>query len=277
MNSCNKCDLVKYCNAACKKKHRHKHKKKCEKRAAEWHDEQLFNDHPPREDCPICMLPLPADDNQLTFHSCCGKLICNGCQHAMEERKGGDLCAFCRTLNPESNEKEVERTRKQMEKGNAYAFAYFAGFYADGTHSVPQDLAKANELDLEAGELGCADAYHNLANAYRVGSGVEVDKKKAKHYYELAAINGSVSARYNLGMIEGRDGNHQRAYKHYILAARAGSEKDLGKVKVGFMNGIVTKDGYAHALRGYQNWQAEVTSEARDKARAELAQRAMFS
>ena len=121
MNACNKCDLVKYCNAACKKKHRHKHKKKCEKRAAEWHDEQLFKDHPPREDCPICMLPLPADSNQTTFHSCCGKLICNGCQHAIEERKGGDLCAFCRTPNPESNEKEVERTRKQMEKGNAYA------------------------------------------------------------------------------------------------------------------------------------------------------------
>jgi hypothetical protein len=27
-NICNKCKQVKYCNAACKKKHRHKHKKK---------------------------------------------------------------------------------------------------------------------------------------------------------------------------------------------------------------------------------------------------------
>ena len=38
MNSCNKCDLVVYCNASCKKKHRPKHKKKCEKRAAELYD-----------------------------------------------------------------------------------------------------------------------------------------------------------------------------------------------------------------------------------------------
>ena len=29
-NTCNKCQSVMYCNAACKKKHRHKHKKQCE-------------------------------------------------------------------------------------------------------------------------------------------------------------------------------------------------------------------------------------------------------
>ena len=45
-NICNKCQMVKYCNAACKKKHRSKHKKKCERRAAEiqaeLHEIQLF-------------------------------------------------------------------------------------------------------------------------------------------------------------------------------------------------------------------------------------------
>ena len=61
MNTCNKCDLVKYCNAACKKKHRHKHKKKCEKRAAELYDEKLFKEPPSREECPICFLPLPIE------------------------------------------------------------------------------------------------------------------------------------------------------------------------------------------------------------------------
>ena len=38
MNTCNKCKSVKYCNAACKKKHRSKHKKACERRVAELHD-----------------------------------------------------------------------------------------------------------------------------------------------------------------------------------------------------------------------------------------------
>ena len=62
MNTCNKCDLVVYCNAACKKKHKSKHKKKCEKRAAELFDEKLFEVPPPREECPICMLPPPLYD-----------------------------------------------------------------------------------------------------------------------------------------------------------------------------------------------------------------------
>ena len=53
MNTCNKCDLVVYCNAACKKKHRSQHKKNCEKRAAELYDEKLFKEPPPPEECPI--------------------------------------------------------------------------------------------------------------------------------------------------------------------------------------------------------------------------------
>ena len=81
MNSCNKCDLVKYCNAACKKKHKSKHKKKCERRVAELYDEKLFKEPPPPEECPICMLPPPLYENHTgtTFHSCCGKSICDGC------------------------------------------------------------------------------------------------------------------------------------------------------------------------------------------------------
>jgi len=62
MNTCNKCKMVKYCNAACKKKHRSKHKKKCKRRVAELHDEQLFKDHPPNEECPLCFLSRPHEN-----------------------------------------------------------------------------------------------------------------------------------------------------------------------------------------------------------------------
>ena len=116
MNSCNKCDLVTYCNVACKKKHRSKHKKKCEKRVAELYDEKLFKDHPPPEECPICFLPLPLDDGQITFEVCCGKDICNGCVYAMDEREGAKLCAFCRTPCAESEEEYVKRNKLLMEK-----------------------------------------------------------------------------------------------------------------------------------------------------------------
>ena len=93
LNKCNKCKAATYCNAACKKKHRSKHKEACERRvaelheeelerkrrAAELHEEALFNQPPPKEDCPICMLLLPPLSTGYTYSSCCGKIICSGC------------------------------------------------------------------------------------------------------------------------------------------------------------------------------------------------------
>jgi hypothetical protein len=35
------------------------HKAACKERAAELRDEALFTDPPPKEDCPICFLPMP--------------------------------------------------------------------------------------------------------------------------------------------------------------------------------------------------------------------------
>lgn len=96
MNICNKCKSVKYCNAACKKKHRSKHKKACERRVAELFDEKLFLEIDP-EECPLCFLPMPLETKTSCFKSCCGKRICVGCLYAMMESEGKDLCAFCRT------------------------------------------------------------------------------------------------------------------------------------------------------------------------------------
>ena len=38
-----------------------------------------------------------------------------------------------------------------------------------------------------------------VLDLYQFGKGVEVDMKKADHYWELAAIKGDVYARNNLG------------------------------------------------------------------------------
>lgn len=59
LKACKSCMLVKYCNADCQKSHWPKHKKKCKQRAAELRDEALFKDPPPKDDCPICFLPMP--------------------------------------------------------------------------------------------------------------------------------------------------------------------------------------------------------------------------
>ena len=270
LNTCNKCKMVKYCNAACKKKHRSKHKKSCEKCAAELHDEELFKEHPPREECPICFLPLPIDARQSSFKSCCGKIICQGCLVAIMEEAHGrgkiGLCAFCRTPPATSDEENIKRLKKQMGANNANAFSILAKKYEHGKLGMPHDWSKANELYLKAGELGCADSYYNLGNSYYAGRGVEVDMKKAKYFYEQAAMNGSVHSRYNLGLLERRDGNYHRALKHYIIGAKAGYKRSLDKVKAGYMSGHVTKDEYANTLRAYQQLQDEIKSDDRAKA-----------
>ena len=43
LKACTACKMVKYCNRECQIAHRPQHKKACKKRAAELHDEALFN------------------------------------------------------------------------------------------------------------------------------------------------------------------------------------------------------------------------------------------
>ena len=152
-----------------------------------------------------------------------------------------------------------------MENGNAEAFGFLAGLYAQGKYGLPQDRRKANELWLKAGELGCAGAYRSLGDSYEEGDGVEVDMEKSKHYYELSAMGGDINARYNVGLLENEAGNTQRALRHFILAARAGHDDSLDVVKQGFTKGLVTKDEYANILRACQQIKTEMKSDARDK------------
>ena len=203
LKACNACKMVKYCNRDCQIAHRPQHKKACKKRAAELHDEKLFKQPPPAEDCPICMLRLPSLDTGKKYEACCRKMICSGCVYAVEKRDGGvGLCPFCRTPAPTSYEEAVEQLKKRAEYVDAVAIYDLGLCYHDGRAGLPQDCAKALELWQQAGELGYASAYKNIGNAYNNGNEVERDEMKANHYYELAAMGGVVEARYNLGGLE---------------------------------------------------------------------------
>ena len=64
---------------------------------------------------------------------------------------------------------------------------------------INEDYTKALAYWHRAAELGLSEAYCSIGYAYDHGEGVEVDKKKAEHYFELAAMKGHVKARDNLG------------------------------------------------------------------------------
>ena len=146
LKECTACKMVKYCNRDCQVAHRSQHKKTCKKRAAELHDEKLFKQPPPSDDCPICMLPLPAIGSGWRYKSCCGKDICSVCIHAMQIRDGGvGLCPFCRTLTTPTPEVSIEQRKKRVDE--RYQSNVGLGCdYFHGQYGLPQNYGKALEL-----------------------------------------------------------------------------------------------------------------------------------
>jgi len=86
---CDDCDLVKYCSDKCQQDHTSQHELLCKERAVELRDEILFRQPESSHlgDCPICFLPLPIDMKNSTIMSCCSKMVCSGCSHAIFKRE----------------------------------------------------------------------------------------------------------------------------------------------------------------------------------------------
>ncbi len=262
------CKLVRYCSVECQKNHRPQHKNACKKRMAELRDDLLFTqpDGSHLGECPICFLPLSLDRSKsaMLIH-CCSKIICNGCVHAnyIRQWEGGleETCPFCRKLLPETDE-EIDRNNMQRAKANDPNALYQVGClcYDD------EDYEGAFENWTKAAGLGDMMAHSNISVLYGKGQGVEKNKKKEIYHLEEAAIGGHPKARYNLALEEGRGRRYDRATKHLIIAAKLGYDDALNKLKEYFAKGLVSKEGYASALRGHQAAVDATKSEQRDAA-----------
>jgi len=293
LKTCTACKLVKYCNRECQIAHRPQHKKECKKRAAELHnrnrrdimeigcimksvsesndDESLFKQPPKNEDCPICFLTIPTLSTGYSFQACCGKVICNGCIRSMFMASNDYLCPFCRAPFIEGESVKSKRLENLIEKKNdgiAGAMFTLGVCYDQGSSGLPQNHAKAIELWNRAGELGNTTAYYNLNITYQHGRGVPMDKKKAKHYMELAAMGGDAMARQNLGLYEIIANNMDRALKHFMIANQGGDDEALESIKKLYMHGYATKKDYEKALLSRQTYLDDIRSNQRDEAAA---------
>ena len=240
-------------------------------------DEELFKQPPPLHgDCPICFLQLPTLKSGRRYMTCCRKVICGGCYHAPVYDSHGNKvdidkqneCPFCRTPAPRTEKQMIERDKKRMEANDVNAMFNLGCYYRDGAYGFKQDYTKALELWHKAAELGYPLAYNGIGYAYQFGRGVEIDKKKAARYYELAAMGGDARARYNLGFDEECKGNEDRALKHHMIAARSGLSESLKRIQVMYSDGHATKEDYTKALKSYQTHLVEIKSSQRDEAAA---------
>lgn len=195
-----------------------------------------------------------------------------GCIHAQRKEdlksdkqwKDVGACAFCRTSCQQKDEDEIKNLKKCIERDNANAVHVLGTHYLYGKFGMRKDLTKAVELFLKAGEMGHAQAYWTLGMIYEDGMYGKRDHKKARHYYELAAIGGSLDARHSLGCMHGRAGDIVRACKHFLIGAKAGDERNMKQVKIQYLNGSVAKDDYDEAMRAFQNQQDAAKSVGRD-------------
>jgi tetratricopeptide (TPR) repeat protein len=261
------CDLVKYCSDDCNDNHREQHKEECNKRKAELHDKGLFEqpDISYMGECPICCLPLSLDPRTSIMMSCCSKSICMGCDRAnhMREREQGlqHKCVYCREPVKRSDEEHKKGLMERVKKNDPVAITEVGR-----RHSREKEYGKAFEYWTKAAELGDARAHFCLGTLYFEGLGVEKDMTKEVYHLEQAAIGGHPNARGCLAIREMENGRFERAAKHFIIAANLGDEKSLQEVKDLFVKGVVRKEEYAAALRGYQAAVGATKSPEREKA-----------
>jgi TPR repeat protein len=152
---------------------------------------------------------------------------------------------------------------RRVEANDAASIFMLAVSYHHGVRGFQQDHAKAIELYARAASLGDKEAHNNLAGIYHEGG----DMKKAKFYFEAAAMAGHDIARYNLGSLESNSGNVEgavRAINYWTIAASAGHYNAMHELRELFDQGVVSRESIDSTLTAYNSSCAEMRSEARD-------------
>ena len=249
LEECGGCQSVRYCSEWCRVVHRQQHEEECKQRKAELHEKELFEQ--PEEtcygECPICFFPLSLDEEKSSLSSCCCELVCDGCNYADYKSSGGDRCPFCREPRLDGDEENNKRAMKRVEANDPNALQQIGAIrHKEG------DYDKAFEYWTKAAELGDAFSHNNLGDMYYEGEGVEKDEEKKVYHLEKAAIGGHPNARYNLAIIEGKNGNVERAVKHFIIAAKLGHEKSMKALWKYYSDGNITKEKLESTLRSHK-------------------------
>ena len=276
---------IYYCDVTCQKDHRKEHKLECkrirkvlEKRGNKESASPLeaLGDIPQREECPICMRPLPHIKKLHQYQACCGKTICGGCSFAevlvtpnlnsiITEGTGMPLynCAFCRA--PEvRNDEEVTKSRlmARASKNDAGAISSLGIAYQIGALGLPIDESKGLEYLVRAANLDHDDACFTLGYSYYTGTNFVQDKAKGREYLERAAAKGHVVAGLVLGCIEMDNGNRQAAMRHWRIAAACGGKVAAEELVTCYELGYIRHKDLAESLQARDIACSEIKSEA---------------
>ena len=283
LKKCTACKCVWYCDRDCQSDHRKEHKTECKliKKELDKRGSKLvlgteldvgpLGEVPPREECPICMQVLPIHEKLHAYNTCCGKILCGGCdfQHQIKS-EGWPTCAFCRSKIPRSDEKKLMLLRKRVDSTDPNALCTLAMSYGDGYYGLPVDEAKCIDLLRQSADLGCPSAQFNLGNFYNDGEmGLQQNEEEAIKYFKEAAEGGHVLARNHLGCIEVNRGSRNRdiiaAMRHWRSSASGGYSLAMGRLIVCFEPGLLHHGDLAETLQAFYRARAEMKSKDREQ------------
>ena len=246
-------------------------------------DPDLWKPHPPKEECPVCLVPLPLKNEQSIYWSCCGKKICNACREEhkralnvtnrkREKKKLPPLeftCPFCRSPLAENDAEVISRHEDRVDKGDTVAMLNLAGMYMNGTHGLQEDETKQLELFHRAADLGSKEANLVIGRCFLFGQvGVKRDEEKAREWFESALKKGDVEARNMLAILladEDNEDNYGLVIEHWHLAAAAGHDDSVKNLWNCFSMGKLSKPGLEKALRAHKAASDEMKSEERER------------
>ena len=148
-----------------------------EKLEDELKDVELFGPLVPREECPICFVPMPRTENANIYMNCCGKYTCIGCARTSIElamKKRSDVatmmkCAFCRSDMRGGEKKQIEMTMKRADSNDQEAMLQLANHLNAGSCELEVDDIASIRLVLQAAEGGHHLAIARLANFFFQG------------------------------------------------------------------------------------------------------------
>ena len=262
----------RYCEKKCQKRHRKEHRKECKRGGKLDLGEELDvgppGKLPPQEECPICMCIMPIRAKLQSYASCCGKMICCGCdfQHMMKSRDRGETCAFCRTAVPKSDEELLARLHKRVELRDPDALVHMAMHYGEGGLELPVDQAKSIDLLRQSSDLGFPGAQHALGCYYNNGEmGLEQNEEEALKYWKKAAEGGHLISLHNLGCEEDGRGDDVAAMRHWRLSASEGFRDSMTNLIICFEDGFLHHADLAESLQTFYRARAEMKSEGRDQ------------
>lgn len=174
----------------------------------------IWKPHPPNDECPVCLVPLPFEQEFATYWSCCGKSVCRACdvqsnraRHILNRKREKEdhpglphACAFRRKPTHETDSELIERLKYRICKGDAQAMINLAAKYESGTNGLERDDVKTIELVQRAADSGFPHAIASLGRRFLFECrGTGRDLGRALKYLENAAKKGDVDSRFFLG------------------------------------------------------------------------------